>query len=405
MAKRANGEGSIIRRKDKSGKTIGWRGFVTVGTKPNGNQDRKWFSAKTQAEAQEKLRALQADLHTGMVADTEGLTLDGFLAKWVEYKEREGIKPNTLQSYRDTIRRYITPKLGKVKLDKLRPLDIEQMMTKLHKEGKSDSLAAYTLRILKMALKQAVRWQMLPRNVAEAVRPPKVERKEMKVWTPKEVADFLDVTQGHRLHAGFYLALMTGLRRGELMGLKWEDIDLEKRRLTVRNNLVEVQGDGVGGRTRQGKATVSSRRAVLSTPKTKNSRRTIPLSASTVSKLQEHKVRQQMEKAAAAEAWEEQGFVFATPLGHPTNPDVLSNAFETLVKRASVTRIRLHDMRHTAASLMLRQGIHIKAISAILGHADVAFTMRVYMHLYEDQMDAAALDLSDIYPVASSTLN
>lgn len=405
MAKRANGEGTISRRKDKSGKTIGWRGGITVGLKPNGEQDRIWVTGKTQAEVQEKLRALKADMHTGMLADTEGLTVEGYLARWIAFKERGGIKPNTLQSYRDTIRRYITPKLGKVKLDKLRPLDIEQMMTQLHQEGKSDSLATYTLRVLKMALKQAVMWQMLPRNVAEAVRPPKVELKEMEVWTPQEVAGFLDATQAHRLHAAFYLALMTGMRRGELMGLKWEDVDLEKRRLTVRNNLVEVQGEGVAGKTQQGKATVSSRRAVLSTPKTKNSRRTIVLSPGTVSKLQEHKARQDIEKAAAAEAWHEQGFVFANPLGHPTNPDVLSNAYDCLVKRSGIRRIRFHDLRHTAASLMISRGIPPKTVSERLGHADVAFTLRTYTHLYDEQREEAAFDLSDLFPLGQGAAN
>lgn len=405
MAKRANGEGTLSRRKDQSGKTIGWRAAVTVGLNEDGTQKRQWVSGKTQTEVQEKMRALQSDMHTGMVADTEGLTVQAFMDQWIAYKQRGGLKPNTVQSYRDTAKRYITPQLGRVKLDKLRPLDVEHMLTSLRKEGKSASLLAYTLRVLRMALKQAVMWQMLPRNVAEAVRSPKVERAEMQVWTAKEVADFLDATQTHRLHAAFYLALMTGMRRGELMGLKWEDIDFDKRRLTVRNNLVEVQGEGVEGKTRAGKATVSSRRAVLSTPKTKNSRRVIVLSPGTIAKLQEHKVRQQAERVAAAEAWAEQGFVFANPLGQPTNPDVLSNAYETLVKRAGVKRIRFHDLRHTAASLMISRGLSAKVVSERLGHADVGFTMRVYTHLYDEQREEAAFDLSDLFPVAQGAAN
>ncbi|MFC4456098.1 hypothetical protein [Deinococcus sonorensis] len=180
MAKRANGEGTLSRRKDKSGKTIGWRAGVVVGYKPDGTADRRWVSGKTQAEVQEKLRGLQADLHTGMVADTEGLTVSAFLDRWLEHKERTTPKQNTLRSYRDTARLYLKPTLGQKKLEKLRPLDVEHMLTQLRKDGKSPAMCAYALRVLKMALRQGVLWQMVPRNVADAIRAPKVERKEMQ---------------------------------------------------------------------------------------------------------------------------------------------------------------------------------------------------------------------------------
>lgn len=218
MAKRANGEGTLSRRKDKSGKTIGWRAAVTVGYDANGAQDRRWVSGKTQAEVQEKMRALQSEVHTGMLADAEGLTVGAYLERWIETKERDGVKPNTVRSYRDTARLYLTPHLGRMRLDKLRPLDVERALTALGKAGKSAQLMAYALRVLKMALRQAVRWQMLPRNVAEGIRAPKITRPELHVWTPEQVAAFLDASQAHRLHAAFYLALMTGMRRGKCWG-------------------------------------------------------------------------------------------------------------------------------------------------------------------------------------------
>jgi integrase len=405
MAKRANGEGTLSRRKDESGKTIGWRGAVTVGYADDGTLNRRWVSGKTQAETNEKIRALQVDIHTGMLADTDNLTVKAFMERWTEHKDRDGVKPNTVQSYRDTTKRYITPHIGKVLLEKLRPLDVEHMLTMMRKENKSASMCAYTLRVLKMALRQGVRWQMLPRNAAEAIRPPKVERKELQVWNPGQVATFLDATQAHRMHATFYLALMTGMRRGELLGLKWEDIDFERSRLTVRNNLVEIQGEGVPGKKRKGIATVSSRKASLSTPKTKNSRRTIALSAGTLSKLKEHQTRQSVEQTAAAEAWQGEGFVFANELGGPTNPDALSSWYQKLVKESGVVRIRFHDMRHTAASLMILRGVPPKTVSERLGHADVAFTLRTYTHLYDEQREEAAFDLSDFFPVAQGGAN
>jgi len=376
-----------------------------VGHHEDGSQDRRWVSGKTQAEVQDKLRALQADMYTGMVADTEGLTVADFMARWTEHKERDGVKPNTVQSYRDTVKRYILPHIGKVKLEKLRPLDVEHLLSKLSKAGKSAAMSAYTLRVLKMALRQAVRWQMLPRNVAEAVRPPKVERPEMHVWTAEQVAAFLDVTQTHRMHAAFYLALMTGMRRGEVLGLKWADVDFARSRLTVKHNLVEVHGEGTPGKQHAGKDTVSSICTMLSTPKTKASRRTVALSPGTLAKLRDHLAQQERERLAAAEAWQDQGFVFASELGGPTNPDALSNWYQALVKRAGVPRIRFHDMRHTAASLMIQRGIPPKTVSERLGHADVAFTLRTYIHLYDDQREEAAFDLSDLFPVAAGGPN
>ena len=405
MAKRANGEGTLSRRKDKAGKTIGWRAAVTVGHNEDGTQDRRWVSGKTQAEVQEKLRAFQADMHTGMVADTEGLTVSAYMSRWADHKEQDATKPNTLRSYRDTVRLHITPHIGRIKLEKLRPLDLEQMLSKMQKAGKSAASRAYTLRVLSMALRQAVRWQMLPRNVAEAVRPPKVERPDMGTWTAVQVATFLDAAQLHRMHAAFYLALLTGMRRGEILGLKWEDLDFTRSRLTVRNNLVEMRGEGTTGKQHAGKETVSSVRSILQTPKTKASRRTIPLSPGTMSKLKEHRERQEQNRKAAAEAWQAQGFVFADELGNPTDPRTLYGWFRGLVTAAGLPMIRFHDLRHTAASLMIRQGISPKTVSDRLGHADVAFTLRVYAHLYEDQREEAAFDLTDLFPVAAGGPN
>ena len=405
MAKRANGEGTLSRRKDKAGKTIGWRAAVTVGHNEDGTQDRRWVSGKTQAEVQDKLRAFQADMHTGMVADTEGLTVSAYMSRWADHKEQDATKPNTLRSYRDTVRLHITPHIGRIKLEKLRPLDVEQMLSKMQKAGKSAASRAYTLRVLSMALRQAVRWQMLPRNLAEAVRPPKVERPDMGTWTAAQVATFLDAAQLHRMHAAFYLALLTGMRRGEILGLKWEDLDFTRSRLTVRNNLVEMRGEGTTGKQHAGKETVSSVRSILQTPKTKASRRTIPLSPGTMSKLKEHRERQEQNRKAAAEAWQAQGFVFADELGNPTDPRTLYGWFRGLVTAAGLPMIRFHDLRHTAASLMIRQGISPKTVSDRLGHADVAFTLRVYAHLYEDQREEAAFDLTDLFPVAAGGPN
>ncbi|WP_161881492.1 tyrosine-type recombinase/integrase [Deinococcus alpinitundrae] len=340
-----------------------------------------------------------------MVADTEGLTVADFMVRWTEHKERDGVKPNTVQSYRDTVRLYITPHIGRVKLAKLKPLDIERLLSKMQKDGKSAANRRYSLRVLSMALRQGVRWQMLPRNVADVISPPKAERSEMKIWTLEQVVTFLDASQVHRLHAAFDLALMTGMRRGEVLGLQWADIDFERSRLTIRHNLVEVHSDGVAGKQQAGKPTVSSIQVKLQTPKTAASRRTVALSPGTLSKLREHQAQQEWECSAAAEAWQDQGFVFASELGGPTNPNYFYDQFKKLAREAKLPNIRFHDLRHTAASLMIRRGLNPKVVSDRLGHTDPAFTLRVYTHLYDDQREEAAFDLSDFFPVAAGGPN
>lgn len=382
MGKRANGEGTISKRM-KDGKCIGYRGNVPVGTRPDGKPDLRWASAKTEKALVLKLREIKSNLHLGLIADTEGLTVKQYLDRWLEYKARDARKANTLRSYSDTVRLYLAPTLGRLKLEKLRPLDVEHLVSHLLRSGKSPAMAAYALRILKMALRQAVYWGMLPRNVAEAVKPPRVPRKELEVWTPEEVLTFLGAAEAHRLYAGFYLALMTGLRRGELLGLHWTDVDLTRSRLTVRHNLVDVRG-----------------KTVLNAPKTENSCRTVILSPGTLAVLQAHRQRQAAEREAAGSAWTDRGFVFASTVGSWTEPRNFDRMFAGVVQRASVRRIRFHDLRHTAASLMIRKGVPAKTVSETLGHGDVAFTLRVYTHLYDDQREEAALDLSDLFPRA-----
>lgn len=403
MAKRANGEGTISKRV-KNGKTVGWRGAVSLGYDAEGKPLRRTVSGKTQEEVREKMAAVLAAQHTGMLADAGGITVAAYFERWLEAKERDEVKPNTLRSYEDTARLYLLPRLGRKKLEKLTPLDVEGVLTALRKDGKSPQIMSYSLRVLKMALRQAVRWQMVPRNVAEAIKAPKITRPELHVWTPEEVAAFLDASQTHRLHAAFYLALMTGMRRGELLGLQWDDIDWERSRLKVRHNLVEVRSKAEEGKVHAGKPTVSSIDLVLQTPKTAGSSRTIVLSPGTLSKLREHRERQQAERVKAAEAWQKPtngGYVFATEIGTATDPRNFYRWFNNIREEAGVPQIRFHDLRHTAASLMIRRGIPPKTVSERLGHADVGFTLRTYTHLYDEQREEAAFDISDFFPLAA----
>lgn len=393
MGKRANGEGTIVKIK-KDGKVIGWRAAIVIGYRADGTADRRWVSGKTQEEAKNNLEGIKKAMESGSVIPGERWTVERLLTYHHDHKAAEGIKPNTVRSYRDIARLCIVPHLGKVHLENLRALDVSAWLTKLHRLGMSAARRGYALRILKMALREGVRLEVLDRNVADAIKPPRKEEHEMQFWTEQEALRFMKKAEQDRLGAAFYLALTTGMRRGEVLGLKWTDIDWAKSSLKVRHNLVEVRHESEG-RIYQGKPTVSKLRVEVQAPKTKRSKREIPLSPKTMEKLHAHREQQKIEKYNAAEGWTEAGFVFPTPLGTPTDPRNFYTRFQELVQVAGVPRIRLHDLRHTAASLMILRGIPPKTVSERLGHASVAFTLQVYTHLYDQQKEEAVFDLEE----------
>ncbi len=317
MGKRANGEGTISRRKDKSGKTVSWRAAVTVGMKPDGTPDRVWVSGKTQDEAREGMQRVVSDLQRGTLAKTDGLTVAQYLDQWLDHK-RGQLKPKSVDDYARSIEKRLKPALGRLQLDKLRALDIEQMLRKVG-AGVSASEARRTRTILGLALGQAVKWQMLPRNLVAVVDAPKVEKKEMKVWEPGQVARFLAHVQPHRLYALFHLALITGMRCGELQGLRWQDVDFDKAALQVRQTATEIQG-----------------KLSFGPPKSRASRRSIHLSPSTVDVLRAHHARQQAERDALGAGWQDSGLVFVSELGTPLINSNIRRLFLTLSGQADL---------------------------------------------------------------------
>ncbi len=371
--KRGNNEGSVFQRKDRR-----WVAQIQVGFSANGAPKFRTHYADTRKNADDWLVEMKAAKLTGMLAETDGLTLSAFLDRWLEAKARD-VRPSTHLSYRSTVRLYIAPRLGKFKLERLRPLDLERLVSGLLESGQSARVAAYALRVAKMALKQAVLWQLVPRNVAEAVRPPRAVRREMSVWTGAEAKAFLEFTRPHRLHALFVLALTTGLRRGELLGLRWADVDFEAGRLSVRRIVVHTQGA-----------------LELGEPKTATSRRTIPVAPGVIAALREHRERQALERTVVGAAYQDQGVVFASEVGTLTHPRNIERVYYNHLKRSGARRIRFHDLRHTAASLMILKGVPPKVVSRMLGHASVAFTLQVYVHVFEEQEEEATLDLDDL---------
>jgi integrase len=228
--------------------------------------------------------------------------------------------------------------------------------------------------VLRRALKDAVRSNLVTRNVAELVDPPRVPRKQIKTWSAREVRTFLDHVKDDRLYAAYVLAATTGMRRAEVLGLRWQDVDLEIGRVSVSQTLVVVNGYEVQ----------------FSEPKTARGRRMVALDEQTLAAIREQRERQMFERALWAEAYEDEDLVFAREDGTPIHPDSFSDAFWRNVAAAKLPRIRFHDLRHTHATLALAAGVHPKVVSERLGHASVAFTLDTYSHAIPAMQETAA---------------
>lgn len=383
MARRGrarNGQGSIYETTytdKRTGQTrTRWQAQVVI-PQELGKPKRKTVYGKTYAEVKEKLDALQRKIADGLMADT-ALTVEAYLERWL--RETEGqLKPRSAHDYRYNVRKYIVPRIGKVRLDKLTPLKIQAMMSDIAETVSADR-ANKARRTLYGALKQAVRWQLLARNPVEAVDPMKHERKEMTLWTAEQAAKFLDVARAHRLYPLFYLAMSTGLRSCELLGLRWQDVSGDK--LKIRQTYVKVGNQLV----------------LQNTAKSKKGRRTVVISPDVAEVLRLHRERQEGEAAYLGDAWPDTDLVFTSEVGTPVNPDNLRRLRNSLMDQAEVPRVKLHDLRHLHASMAIKNGMDPKVLADRLGHSRASFTLDVYTHLFDEQRANSAVSLLDFLP-------
>ena len=367
--RRGKGEGSVFEQTNGS-----WRGKVTVGYDEEGKQEFRWVSGKTQGEALAKVAEIKQRLANGMLSNTK-LTVKEYLETWLKEKERS-VKERTAMLYREQAERYVIPKVGKVKLEKLTPLHLQRMVSDLADEiGVPTANKARTLMFA--ALKQAVRWQLIHRNPCEAVAKLKETRKEMTLWTPTETVQFLETARPHRLYAAFYLAVFAGLRRGELLGLRWKD--LTGPVLSVKQSLTVLGGT-----------------PHFTTPKTRKGERHITVSPDVLEVLVQHRLIQQAEATALGDAWTDSGLIFTTEVGTLIHPRNFERSFKSLLKYAKVTTARLHDLRHLHVSLLVSKGFDPRSIADRVGHTNPSFTMDVYSHMFATQRAQAAVGMADL---------
>lgn len=377
--RKSNGEGTIRQRPDGR-----WELRATLED-ATGKKQRISIYGATRKEVTTKRDALKNEEAAGILAAPNRHTVDTYLTAWLDHVQQD-LKPTSHQSYKYIVDAHIIPRLGHVQLLKLAPLHVEGMITGMLRDGLSARTASYARAVLRRALQQALRWGLVGRNVAQNVAPPRKEHQEMHAWTPEQAAAFLQHARPNPLYAVFYLALMTGMRRGELLGLRWQDIDERDHKLHIRQNLVVVNN-----------------KPQFIEPKTARSKRTVHVAEETIRALQDHRAHVHNLRAKAKARWQEHDLVFPSSIGTPLGTYTLNRTWWALIASAKLPRIRFHDLRHTYASLALAQKISPKVVSERLGHANVAFTLQTYAHVYEEEHRAAALDSAQLFSPRATT--
>jgi integrase len=369
--KRGNGEGSIYPVKDKSGRVVGYRGSYWVHTADG--PKRRYLSGKERKDVADKLAKGLAGRVDGLLFDAGDLTVDQYLKRWLADSVRGSVRRSTYESYRRQVERYVVPTIGSIKLTKLTHMHVQGLYRQMQDRGLSARTVQYTHAVLHRALKQAVRWSMVPRNVCEAVDVPQVRREEIRPLNAEQARRLLQTACGERLEAFYVVAVHMGMRPGELLGLRWQDVTLSDAGGTLQLNRALSDGE-------------------LTTPKTKGSRRRIRLSAGSAKVLRTHRKRQLEEKMKKAGLWRDHGLVFPSTVGTPLSHRNVVRSFKALLKRAGLpSSVRLYDLRHTCATLLLSRNVHPKYVQELLGHASIALTLDTYSHIIEG-MDGGTTD-------------
>jgi integrase len=376
MARKRNaGEGSIFERSDGrwcAQLDLGWEG---------GKRRRKYVYGATAQEVRDQLLQARSDRAAGLPVVVGRQTVAQFLQDWLENSVKPSVRPLTHEQYRQHVKLYLAPLLGHHRLSKLAPQHVRAFLKRKLEDVLSPRTVQLSLVILRRSLGQAVKDGLTGRNVAKLVDGPRVRHFEGQTLSPEDARALLDAAKGERFEALYTAALAVGLRMGEALGLRWQDVNLDRRSLTV-NRILERIGRGHGSTLQ------------LVEPKTSRSRRTVNLSEAAVRALRAHKVRQLEERLAAGLRWQDSGLVFPNSLGKPLDPHELHNGFKALLTKAGLPNIRFHDLRHSAASLMLAQGIPLRSIQDILGHSSIALTANLYAHVGE-QLRREAADAMD----------
>ncbi|MBK7393810.1 MAG: site-specific integrase [Chloracidobacterium sp.] len=366
--------GQIIRRAKKDPKTgelkdteNTWLVRIFIGRESDGK--RKYHNKTihgTKKDAQKYLTAKLREKDLGIFVEPASESLSKYLDRWLLEIAKPRLRTETFNSYKQLVDNYIGKHLGTKKLSQLQGYQIQKFYNDMQREGLSARTVRYCHSVLSSALKQAVRWKMIFQNPCNDCDLPKMQKTEMKYYTPGEVKKFLETAKADRLYVLFYLALETGTRPGEYLGLQWKDIDFEQGSLTVRRVVKVQKGGGF----------------YFAEPKTKKSRRSIPLSDPLITALKKHRMIQLEAKMKIRDCYQDSDLIFATEIGTPfLSGNVNNRHFEKIRTKAKLSKIRLYDLRHTNATMLLASGVSAKVVAERLGHSSVVLTLDTYSHV------------------------
>jgi integrase len=376
MARRGHGDGSIYKRSDGR-----WAAGITL----EGGK-RKTFYGKTKKEVQEKLKVALYEQQKGMLVTGPQQKVGQFLVHWLENVHKQSIRARTYERYEEIIRLHLVPAIGHHQLQKLSAQHLQSFYTNKIEEGLSTTTVISFHNVLHKALQTAVRWNLIAQNICDLVSPPRRKRFEIQPLSLEQAQQLLQAARGHHSEALFVLALATGMRRGELLGLKWQDINLQTGQLQVRRILTRVPSKLPG------------KGFVEAEPKTEKGRRNITIPPFVIEALKQHRIKQLEAKLKAGTAWQEHDYVFCTSIGTHLNPtrDVLDQLKQLLAK-ADLPDIRFHDLRHSSATILLSMDVHPKIVQEILGHSQISMTMDTYSHVLPTMQKIAMNKLNEAF--------
>lgn len=369
--KQGNGEGTIRKRPDGR-----WEARILLGS-----GKRKSLYGKTRQEVSRLLANARRDREEGVEIATSRQTVAHFPTYWVENVKKHHVEPSTYIRLRHDVRRHLIPSLGDHQLAKLTPQHLQSFYAQKLEAGYAQGTVRNMHKTIHDALESAVKLGLAYRNVASGVEPPRAESHEFTVLNEDQVHRLLETVRGDRLEALIVVALATGMRKGELIALRWQDVDLQARIAKVTRTL---------------KATLEGRQ--FGKAKTRHSKRTIALPVTAVEALRDHRTRQKEEIGLVGEAWQDNDLVFCNEIGErlPTSRFDACCWFGRLLKRARMPALRFHDLRHTAATLLLARGVNVKVVSEMLGHSSVAVTLTLYGHVLPHMQRDAAATMDDV---------
>jgi integrase len=362
--------GQIIKRKEST-----WLIRIFIGKDAKGK--RKYFNKTihgTKKDAQKFLTAKLREQDLGIFIEPASIYLNDFLDRWLEEIARNKVRERTFDNYESLLRNHIRPKLGLKRLCDIQAFEVQKLYNDMIKADYSPKTIKHAHNVLSSALKQAVKWKLLIQNPCDLCELPRMDKKEMKYFTPEETAIFLETAKEDKYFSAFFLAIETGMRPEEYLGLQWKDFDFTNKLVSVRRALVVKKGGGF----------------IFTEPKTKKSRRSIPISDSLINVLKSHRRNQLEERMKLGVDYQNFDIVFASDIGTPLlHGNFLRRHFKPIRDKAKVSKIRLYDLRHTTATLLLSVGENPKVVSERLGHASVVLTLDTYSHVLPSMQKTA----------------